>query len=188
MAERITQGVAVRVPLQAYLSSDHISPATGQTIAITISKNAAAYGNPSGGATNATEIANGSYYVDLSASDTGTLGPLWVRGAVSGIDDVIAIFRVVPAEVPGYAIVAGSTGSAVIVSGLPTGKNYVGQHLFYPDAADGGSESRKISSQSFDGGSGNYTFNFTGSALATPPDPDRPFAAVTTGDVVYLLP
>lgn len=95
--ERIAQSATIRVPLQAYLASDHISPATGKTIAITISKNGAAYGNPSVGATNATEIANGSYYVDLSATDTGTLGPLFVRGAVATVDDVIAIYDVVSA-------------------------------------------------------------------------------------------
>ena len=86
MPTRIQQSVALRVPLQAFLAADHVTPATGLTIAVTISKNGGAYGNPSGGATNATEIANGSYYVDLSATDTGTVGPLFVRGAVSTMD------------------------------------------------------------------------------------------------------
>jgi hypothetical protein len=40
------------------------------------------------GATNATEIANGWYYVDLSTTDTGTAGPLIIRGTSSGVDDV----------------------------------------------------------------------------------------------------
>jgi len=97
MVERITQSTTLRVPLQAYLSTDHITPATGKTIAITISKNGAAYGNPSGGATNATEIASGSYYVDLSTTDTGTLGPLFVLGIVTGIDNVVALYDVVKA-------------------------------------------------------------------------------------------
>ena len=86
--ERIPQSTSLRVTLKAYLSSDHISPATGKTIAIVISKNAAAFGNPNAGATNATEIANGWYYVDLDSTDTGTLGPLLVRGTASGVDDV----------------------------------------------------------------------------------------------------
>ena len=38
MPERIPQSTTIRIPLQAYLSSNHTSPATGQTIAITISK------------------------------------------------------------------------------------------------------------------------------------------------------
>lgn len=94
MPERIPQSATIRVPLQAYLSSDHVSAATGKTIVITISKNGAAYGNPSAGATNATEISSGSYYVDLSTTDTGTVGPLFVRGTASGMDDAVAIYDV----------------------------------------------------------------------------------------------
>lgn len=97
MAERIPQSVAIRVPLQAYLSSDHVTPATGKVIAVTISKNGAAYANPSGGATNAVEIGSGSYYVDLSTTDTGTLGPMFVKGAEGTIDTIITIYNVVSA-------------------------------------------------------------------------------------------
>lgn len=95
MAEKVPQSVALRVPLQAYLSTDHISPATGKTIAITISKNGVGYGNPSGGVTNAVEIGSGSYYVDLSALDTGVQGPLFILGQVSGVDNVVALYIVV---------------------------------------------------------------------------------------------
>ena len=91
------------IPLQAYLSSDHVSPATGKTIAITLSQNGGGYANPSGGATNATEIGSGSYYVNLSATDTGTLGPLFVQGTSSGVDNVIAIYDVVNANNGGLA-------------------------------------------------------------------------------------
>lgn len=117
MAERIPQSVAIRVPLQAYLASDHVSPATGKTIAITISKNGAAYGNPSAGATNATAIASGSYYVDLSTTDTGTLGPLFIRGAEGTIDDVITIYNVVNANNAGLAGVPNAAADAA--GGLP---------------------------------------------------------------------
>jgi hypothetical protein len=72
MAERIPQSIAIRVPLQAFLASDHVTPATGKTLVVTISKNGAAYGNPAAGATNATEIGSGSYYVDLGTTDAGT--------------------------------------------------------------------------------------------------------------------
>ncbi len=94
MPERIPQSVTIRVPLKAYLASDHVSPATGKTIAVVISKNGAAFGNPSGGATNATSIGNGWYYVDLSTTDTGTLGPLIVRGTEGTIDDTEAVYNV----------------------------------------------------------------------------------------------
>jgi hypothetical protein len=121
MPERIPLGATIRVPLQAYLASDHISPATGKTLAITISKNGAAYGNPSAGATNATEIASGSYYVDLSATDTGTLGPLFVRGAVATVDDVIAIYHVVAATNGGFTALPAAAADAaggLIISDL----------------------------------------------------------------------
>lgn len=100
------QSTTIRVPFQAYLASDHLSAATGKTIAITISKNGGAFGNPSAGATNAVEISVGSYYVDLSTTDTGTLGPVIVRGAVATVDDVFVHFYVVAATAEIAAIKA----------------------------------------------------------------------------------
>ncbi len=87
------------MPLKAYLSSDHVSDAASKTIAIVISKNGAGFGNPNAGATNATEVGgagngNGWYYVDLDATDTGTLGPLIVRGTVATIDPVEIVYWV----------------------------------------------------------------------------------------------
>src|SRR5476649_1665775 len=97
MPERIPQSVTIDVPLYAVLASDHITPATGKTIVITISKNKAAFGNPSAGSTNATEIANGWYYVNMSTTDTGTNGPLIIHGAVATIDNVDIAYNVVNA-------------------------------------------------------------------------------------------
>lgn len=115
MAERIPVSTTIRVPLQAYLSSDHLSPATGKTIAITISKNGAAYANPSGGATNAVEIGSGSYYVDLTTTDTGTVGPLFMLGQVTGVDNVVAIHNVFDpnAQVFPTSPTAGTWGEAL---------------------------------------------------------------------------
>jgi hypothetical protein len=93
MPERIPQSVTIRAPLKAYLS-DGVTDATGKTIAVTISKNGAAFGNPSAGATNATEIANGWYYVDLSTTDTGSTGPLIVRGTATGCDNSELVYNV----------------------------------------------------------------------------------------------
>lgn len=125
MAERIPQSATIRVPLQAYLSSDHVSAATGKTIAITLSKNGAAYGNPSAGATNATEIASGSYYVDLSTTDTGTLGPLFVLGTATGVDSIVAIYNVVKATNGGFTALP-DTACAVNAT-LPTVGTATGQ-------------------------------------------------------------
>lgn len=117
--ERIPQSVTKRVALKAYLSSDHLSDATGKTIAVTISKNGGAFGNPSGGATNATEIANGWYYVDLSTTDTGSTGPLIVRGTASGVDNVEQLFVVADAHNAGFDGVPSAAAGAS--GGLPTG-------------------------------------------------------------------
>src|SRR5262245_7922799 len=84
---RLHQSTSVIVVLKVVLSSDHISPATGKTVAIVISKNGGAFGNPNAGATNATEISNGWYKVTLDATDTNTLGDLIVRGTATLCDD-----------------------------------------------------------------------------------------------------
>lgn len=83
------------IVFKAFLSSDHITPATGKTIAVTISKNGGGFANPNAGATNATEIASGWYKVTLDATDTATLGPLIVHGAEAAIDNVDRDYQVV---------------------------------------------------------------------------------------------
>lgn len=102
MTERIPQSTAKLVVFKAYLASDHVSEATGKTIAITISKNGGAFGNPAAGALNATEISSGWYKASLGTGDTDTLGPLAIRGAVATIDDVGVLIEVVSATSGGY--------------------------------------------------------------------------------------
>lgn len=82
------------VMLKVFLSSDHVSAATGKTVAITISKNGGAFGNPNAGATNATEVSSGWYKVTLDATDTATEGDLVVRGTAASCDDSERVFRV----------------------------------------------------------------------------------------------
>ncbi len=89
-------GSTERINLKLYLSGTG-TDATGKTVAVTISKNGAAFGNPSAGATNATEIGNGWYYFAPSATDTGTNGPLVVRGTATACDNSEALHAVVPA-------------------------------------------------------------------------------------------
>lgn len=115
---RIPQSVAIRVVLKAYDSTDHITKKTGlAALAVVISKNGAAFGNPSVGATNATEIAQGWYYVDLSTTDTGTLGPLIVRATSAGADDVETTFQVVKATNGGWSAMPDAAADAA--GGLP---------------------------------------------------------------------
>ena len=87
MAERIPQSTSYLVVFRSYLAADGSTPATGKTIAITISKNGAtSFSNPNAGATNATEMASGFYKFTLDTTDTGTLGPLAWRGAQADIN------------------------------------------------------------------------------------------------------
>jgi hypothetical protein len=119
MPERIPQSVARRQLLKVYLASDHVSAATGKTVAVVISKNGGAFGNPSAGATNATEIGSGWYYVDLSTTDTGTAGPLVVRGTASACDDAEERLQVASAHNAGFDGVPDAAAGAN--GGLPLG-------------------------------------------------------------------
>ncbi len=116
--DRHPQSTTRRVALKAYLSTDHISDATGKTISVTISKNCAAFGNPSAGATNATEVGNGWYYFDASTTDMGTGGPLIVRGTAPGVDNIERAFFIADAHNAGFdgipSAVAGASGGTQI--------------------------------------------------------------------------
>lgn len=122
MTERIPQSTAKLVVFKAYLSSDHVTEATGKTIAITISKNGAtSFSNPAAGATNATEMASGWYKVSLGTGDIDTLGPLAVRGAVATIDDVGVLLEVVSASTGGLTNLDAAITSRMATYTQPTG-------------------------------------------------------------------
>ena len=130
MAERIPQSTAKRVTFRAYLTSDHVTPATGKTIAITISKNGGAFANPAAGATNATEIASGFYYFDLGTGDAGTLGPLAWRGAEGTIDDAGDVYEVVDTYQPVNVVqISGDATAADNVEAAFDGTGGVGLTL-----------------------------------------------------------
>lgn len=112
MAERIPQSVAKLIVFRAFLASDGKTLATGKTIAITISKNGGAFGNPNAGATNATELSSGFYKVTLDTTDTGTVGPLAIRGAEGTINDVGDVFEVVKATNAGFSALPDAAAEA----------------------------------------------------------------------------
>lgn len=124
MSERIPQSVTKRVTFRAFLASDGKTPATGKTIAITISKNGGAFANPASGATNATAISNGFYYFDLGTGDTGTTGPLAWLGLEATINDAADIYEIVNPHNAGFdgvpAVTAGGT-NGLIINGTNTG-------------------------------------------------------------------
>ena len=117
----IPQSTSKVVVFKAYLASDHVTEATGKTIAITISKNGGAFGNPSAGATNATGISSGWYSVTLSTTDTNTLGPLAIRGAEGTIDDVGTLYEVVSATTGGLTNLDAAISSRMATYTQPTG-------------------------------------------------------------------
>src|SRR5438477_7250561 len=123
MPERIPQSATLRVLLYAVLSVDHYTPATGKTIAVTISKNGGAFSNPSGGTTNAVEIGSGWYYVDLSNTDTGSLGPLVVLGAVATIDNTSQSYDVVSATSGGLSNLDAAVSSRLVSGSVTVGTN-----------------------------------------------------------------
>lgn len=117
----IAQSTAKLVVFKAFLSSDHVTEATGKTVAVTISKNGGAFGNPAAGATNATEITSGWYKVSLGTGDTDTLGPLAIRGAVATIDDVGVWLEVVSASTGGMTNLDAAVSGRMATYTQPTG-------------------------------------------------------------------
>lgn len=106
------------VVFKAYLDTDPTTEATGKTIAITISKNGGAFGNPNAGATNATEISSGWYKVTLDTTDTGTAGPLAVRGAHADINDVGVLYEVTSGIVANITQLLGNAIATPTVNGV----------------------------------------------------------------------
>lgn len=138
MSFQIPKATAVTVVFKAFLASDHVTEATGKTIAITISKAGGAFGNPNAGATNATEISSGWYKVALDTTDTGTNGHLAVRGAVATIDDVGILYQVVNATNGGLTALpdtAVSTNASLITSGTGTAQLSVASGQAQADVA-----------------------------------------------------
>lgn len=125
MPERIPQSVAKLVVFRAYLASDGKTLATGKTIAVTISKNGGAFGNPNAGATNATEISSGFYKFTLDTTDTGTKGPVAWRGAQADINDAGDVYEVVNATNAGFTALPDAAAEAA--GGLYTRGTGAGQ-------------------------------------------------------------
>jgi hypothetical protein len=122
MQTNVPQSTSFTWVFKLYLN-DHVTPATLKTVAVTISKNTGAFGNPSGGATNATEIANGWYFVTFSTTDTGTLGPLIILGTCTGCDNADQAYQVIKATNAGLTAIpdtAVTTNASLITSGTGT--------------------------------------------------------------------
>lgn len=131
----ILKGATHRVVGRGYLASDHISTATGLDPAFTISKNGGNFANPNAGASVMTEIeATGWYYFELAADDTGTLGPLIIRGTHATMDNIEVVYQVV--ETVTAANVTQWEGHAVVTHSHAEGMPVVEVHYVQADVID----------------------------------------------------
>ncbi len=109
------------VTLPMYLASDHITEAgSALSPTVTISKNGAAYANPSAGASTATSVGNNLYKFTLTTSDTNTLGDLWVRFTEATCDPIQRMLVIVKATNGGLTALpdtAVTTNASLLTSG-----------------------------------------------------------------------
>jgi hypothetical protein len=104
-------------------SADHVTPLTGATCTVTLSKNGGSFASPSGAVS---EIANGWYKVAGNATDTGTLGPLILHATAASGDPTDVLYEVVafdPQVATNLGLSALPTAAAGASGGLPTGDN-----------------------------------------------------------------
>lgn len=119
----LPQSTAYTVMMKLFDSTDHVTAKTGSTVAITLSKAGAAFGNPAAGASNATEVASGWYKFALGTGDTDTLGDLVIRGTASGADATEQVMQVVSATTGGATnldAAVSTRASQTSVDDLPT--------------------------------------------------------------------
>ena len=125
----------------------------------------------------------GSIAAAVMTDTTDTIGAavVAINGHISGnvcLAGSAPSWYAAPSSPTSGAVVVGSTASAVIVSGLPSGMNYAGQKLYHL----GTGEVRTIASQTY--GSPNYTLT-----LGVGTGESGPFSATpTTGDTVIPVP
>jgi hypothetical protein len=85
MKERLQNSTSYPTCFLMVSSTDHVTPVTGLSPTVTISKNGGAFGSPSGAVS---EIANGWYAIAGNASDRDTLGELLIHATGTGADPV----------------------------------------------------------------------------------------------------
>jgi hypothetical protein len=90
----LTKDVALNdFAIQMVSSTDHITPATGLTVAVQRSIDGGAFANATN--TPATEVANGDYVINLSAADLNG-GVIVVRATATGADPAVYVIITTP--------------------------------------------------------------------------------------------
>ncbi len=108
-------------------STDHVTGKTGLSPTVTISKNGGSFASPSGAVS---EVGNGLYKVAGNATDSNTLGELWIHATGTGADPTDTAYTVVPYD-PFDAVRLGLTAlpnaAAEAAGGLYTRGSGAGQ-------------------------------------------------------------
>lgn len=112
-------------------SADHVTGKTGLTPTVTISKDGAAFGSPSGAVS---EIGNGWYALAGDATDRDTLGDLLIHATGTGADPVDDRYCIVPWN-PFDATRLGLTAVPNAVAGATGGVAIVGSEMGLADSA-----------------------------------------------------
>lgn len=108
-------------------AADHVSPKTGLSPTVTLSKNGGSFASPAGAVT---EISNGWYKIAGNATDTGTLGPLLLHATGTGADPTDDRFDVVaydPQDAVRLGMTALPNAAAEAAGGLFTRGTGAGQ-------------------------------------------------------------
>jgi hypothetical protein len=93
MNERLQSSTSYPINFFMADSTDHVSPKTGLTVTVTLSKNGAAFAACSG---TVTEISNGWYSLAGNATDRNTVGELLVHAEGTGADNFDGKFVIIP--------------------------------------------------------------------------------------------
>ena len=108
-------------------STDHITGKTGLSPTVTISKNGGSFASPSGAVS---EVGNGLYKIAGDATDSNTVGELWIHATGTGADSTDTSYTIVAYD-PFDSVRLGLTALPNVVAagngGLPTvnGSNQV---------------------------------------------------------------
>lgn len=100
-------------------STDHITPKTGLSPTVTLSKSGGSFAAPSGAVS---EIGNGWYKVAGNSTDTATLGPLILHATGTAADPVDVVYDVVafdPQDSVRIGLTALPNAAADAAGGLP---------------------------------------------------------------------
>lgn len=100
MAERHIKSTTKRIVMVMVDSATGLTPQTGKTVGVSISKNGGAWSSIG----NATAIGDGAYYIDLTTTHTNTAGPLMVKATATDCATWFDVLTIVDAQLEDSAL------------------------------------------------------------------------------------